>query len=115
MEDRAVNSSSSTLNTILISVIVVALLYLAREVLIPIVLAWILSFMLEPPVRILQNLRLPWGLHVPRWSAVLVVVLGVRCDFCPGRRHGSPSDSTCWALVRLPGDGQRKKFKSSKR
>src|SRR5215469_9422887 len=77
MEDRAVNSSSSTLNTILISVIVVAILYLARDVLIPITLAWILSFMLEPPVRILQNLRVPWGLHVPRWSAVLVVVLVV--------------------------------------
>jgi predicted PurR-regulated permease PerM len=77
MEDRDVNSQSSTLNTILISVVVVATLCLARDVLMPIALAWILSFMLEPPVRILQNLRVPWGPHVPRWSAVVVIVLVV--------------------------------------
>jgi predicted PurR-regulated permease PerM len=71
----AVNSSSSTLNTILISVIVVATLYLARDVLIPIALAWILSFMLEPPVRILKNLGVPCGIRVPRWLAVITVVL----------------------------------------
>jgi predicted PurR-regulated permease PerM len=62
-------NSSSTLNTVLISVVVVAILFLAREVLIPISLACILSFMLAPPVRILQ------ALHVPRGLAVLAVVL----------------------------------------
>ena len=106
-------NSSSTFNTILISVIVVAILYLARDVLIPIALAWILSFMLEPPVRILQKLRVPWGLHVPRWSAVLVVVLVVfGAIFALGGIMAHQSDSTCWAFVRLPGDGQRKGSKA---
>jgi predicted PurR-regulated permease PerM len=50
---------SPTLNAMLIGVIVVAAMYFAREVLIPIALAGILSFMLAPLVRILQRLRLP--------------------------------------------------------
>ena len=58
------SSSSSTLNAMLIAVIIVATLYLAHEVLIPIALACILSFMLAPPVRILQNHRVPRGLAV---------------------------------------------------
>ena len=49
---------SPTLNAMLIGVIVVAAMYLAREVLIPIALAGILSFMLAPLVRVLQRLRL---------------------------------------------------------
>src|ERR1700745_516141 len=48
----------------LIAVIIVAALYLAREVLLPIGLACILSFMLAPPVRMLQNRRIPRGLAV---------------------------------------------------
>ena len=63
------NSSSSTLNGLLIAVIVVATMLVAREVLIPLALAGIFSFMLAPPVRILQNLR------IPRALAVLTVVL----------------------------------------
>jgi len=53
----------------LITVIIVATLYFAHEVLLPIALACILSFMLAPPVRMLQNHRVPRGL------AVAVVVL----------------------------------------
>ena len=49
------NQSSSTLNAILIAVIIVATLYVAREVLLPISLACILSFMLAPPVRMLSS------------------------------------------------------------
>jgi predicted PurR-regulated permease PerM len=59
-----VSSSSSTLNSMLIAVIVVATLYFAREVLLPIALACILSFMLAPPVRTLQNHKVPRGLAV---------------------------------------------------
>lgn len=61
--------SNSTLTTILISVIVVATLYLAREVLVPVALAILLSFVLSPPVRILQRWKTPSSL------AVIVVVL----------------------------------------
>lgn len=63
------SSSSSTLNAMLISVIIVATLYFAHEVLLPIAFACILSFMLAPPVRMLQNHR------VPRVLAVAAVVL----------------------------------------
>ncbi len=49
--------------------IVVAILYFAREMLIPIVLAVLLSFVLAPLVRALGRL------HVPRAAAVLLVVM----------------------------------------
>jgi predicted PurR-regulated permease PerM len=60
---------SPTLNAMLIGVIVVGVMYFAREVLIPIALATILSFMLAPLVRVLQRFRLP------RVLAVLVVAV----------------------------------------
>src|ERR1700727_220427 len=50
---------SSTLNAMLIGVIIIAAMYFAREVLIPVALAGILSFMLAPLVRLLQKIRLP--------------------------------------------------------
>jgi predicted PurR-regulated permease PerM len=53
----------------LIAVIVVAALYFGREVLVPIALAMLMSFVLAPPVRLLQNI------YVPRTLAVIVVVL----------------------------------------
>ncbi|MCL2428552.1 MAG: AI-2E family transporter [Alphaproteobacteria bacterium] len=48
--------------------IIVAIMYMTREVLIPLALAGILSFMLAPPVRMLQRL------HLPRAAAVVAVV-----------------------------------------
>jgi predicted PurR-regulated permease PerM len=74
LEEDTVNSRSSTpafsstLNAMLIGVIIIAAMYFAREVLIPIALAGILSFMLAPLVRLLQKIRLP------RAVAVLIVV-----------------------------------------
>jgi predicted PurR-regulated permease PerM len=73
-EEDTVNSRSSTagfsstLNAMLIGVIIVAAMYFAREVLIPVALAGILSFMLAPLVRLLQKIRLP------RLISVLIVV-----------------------------------------
>lgn len=52
-----------------VGVVVVAALYLARDVLIPITLAVILSFVLSPIVMLLRGWRLPRGL------AVLIAVL----------------------------------------
>jgi predicted PurR-regulated permease PerM len=74
LEEDTVNSRSSTagfsstLNAMLIAVIIVAAMYFAREVLIPVALAGILSFMLAPLVRLLQKIRLP------RLISVLIVV-----------------------------------------
>lgn len=74
------NSSSSTLNTLLIAVVVVATMYLAREVLIPLALAGILSFMLAPPVRLLQRFRLPRAVAV-----IAVVIIAFAAIFALGR------------------------------
>jgi predicted PurR-regulated permease PerM len=61
-------NSESTLKTVLIGVVVVAALYLGREVFVPIALAVLLTFVLAPLVRLLQ------GWYVPRIFAVIVVV-----------------------------------------
>jgi len=60
--------AGSALTTVLFGVIVVAALYFGREVLVPIALAVLMSFVLAPLVRLLQ------GLYVPRSLAVIVVV-----------------------------------------
>ena len=54
---------------VLIAAIIVAALYLGRDVLLPIALAVLLSFVLAPLVRVFQHLKLP------RPAAVLVAVL----------------------------------------
>ena len=69
----AVKSFSFIVNALIIFVIVIATLYFAREVLIPVALAGILSFMLAPPVRMLQNLRFPRGFAV---MAVVLLAFG---------------------------------------
>ncbi len=74
------NSTSSTLNALLIGVIVVAIMFFAREVLLPLALAGILSFMLAPLVRGLQRLRLPRPLAV-----VVVVLIAFAAIFGLGR------------------------------
>lgn len=61
--------SSSALTTVLLAVVVVAALYLAREVLVPISLALLLSLVLAPLVRLLRSIR------IPRPLAVIVAVL----------------------------------------
>lgn len=59
----------TTLNTVVIVVVVVAWLYFGREVLVPIALAILLTFVLAPLVRFLQSWRFP------RIVAVMLVVL----------------------------------------
>jgi predicted PurR-regulated permease PerM len=58
-----------TTTTIVVGVVLVGVLYLGREVLVPLALAVLMSFVLAPPVRLLQRIRLP------RIVAVLMVVL----------------------------------------
>jgi predicted PurR-regulated permease PerM len=59
----------SALTTVLMAVVVVMALYFGREVLVPIALAVLMSFVLAPLVRLLRSWRLP------RIVAVLFVVL----------------------------------------
>ena len=58
-----------TLASLAIAVIIVAIVYYGREVLLPVSLSVLLSFVLAPPVDLLRRLRLPRAL------AVIVVVL----------------------------------------
>jgi predicted PurR-regulated permease PerM len=59
----------STLTSVLVAVVAIAALYLGREVLVPIALALLLSFVLAPLVQLLQA----W--YFPRIVAVLLVGL----------------------------------------
>ena len=61
--------SGNPLTTVLVVVAIVAALYFGREVLLPMALAVLLSFVLAPPVRLLQRL------YLPRFAAVTIVVL----------------------------------------
>jgi predicted PurR-regulated permease PerM len=60
---------ASALSTMLFTVVIVSALYFGREILVPIALALLMSFVLSPLVRILQ------GWRCPRMLAVVVVVL----------------------------------------
>jgi predicted PurR-regulated permease PerM len=68
-QTRIVPDTGSALTTVVLGVIVVAALYFGREVLVPIALAVLMSFVLAPLVRLLQFL------YVPRGLAVIVSVL----------------------------------------
>jgi predicted PurR-regulated permease PerM len=61
--------TGSALTAVLLALVVVVALYFGREVLVPIALAVLMSFVLAPPVRRLQA----W--YVPRTLAVILVVL----------------------------------------
>ena len=69
LEGQGAQSPGATLTVVLLGVIVVAALYFGREVLVPIALAVLLSFVLAPLIRLLQ------GWHVPRLGAVIAVTL----------------------------------------
>jgi predicted PurR-regulated permease PerM len=75
-----VSSTSSTLNALLIGVILVAIMYFGRDVLIPLALSGILSFMLAPLVTALQRLRLLRPLAV-----MIVVLIAFAAIFALGR------------------------------
>ena len=60
----------STVSTLLFGVVIVAALYIGRDVFVPIALAILLSFVLAPLVRFLQSWRVPRGV-----SVVLVVIV----------------------------------------
>src|SRR5215204_1135730 len=62
-------STGSTMTTIVIAVVLVGVIYLGREVLMPIALAVLMSFVLAPLVGLLQRI------YVPRVLAVFLVVL----------------------------------------
>src|SRR4051812_38594265 len=66
-EDLAALVSAATL--VVLAAVIVSALYLGREILVPVSLAILLSFVLASPVSLLQRLR------IPRVLAVVSVVL----------------------------------------
>src|SRR5437764_3309121 len=58
-----------------IAAIIIGTLYFGREVFVPIALAILLSFVLAPPVRLLQRWHLPRALSVI--GVVLIAFLGI--------------------------------------
>jgi predicted PurR-regulated permease PerM len=66
---RSGTISTSTLTNIVVGAILVCALYFGRQILVPVALAILLSFVLSPPVRLLQ------GKYFPRGAAVGVVAM----------------------------------------
>ena len=66
--------SNNTVTTIFSVALIATFLYVAREVLIPIALAILLSFVLSPVVRLLERCHLPRGLSV---VTVVLIAFGV--------------------------------------
>ena len=67
-------ASGSAVTTVLFIALIATFLFVAREVLIPIALAVLLSFVLSPVVRLLEGWHLPRSLSV---VAVVVIAFGV--------------------------------------
>ena len=67
-------ASSSAVTTVFFIALIAAFLYVAREVLIPIALAVLLSFVLSPVVRLLERWYLPRSLSV---VAVVIIAFGI--------------------------------------
>ena len=75
--------------TAVLAVIIIATLYFGREILIPIAMAILLSFVLAPLVGLLQRIRVP--------RAIAVVERGypcVRADLRDGKSACLPTDAT---------------------
>src|SRR5450631_4349424 len=69
----------SAVATALLAVIIIAMLYFGRDILVPIALAILLSFVLAPLVALLQRIHVPRGLAV-----VSVVILAFALIFAMG-------------------------------
>jgi predicted PurR-regulated permease PerM len=64
---------------VLVAVVVVAALYFGREVLVPIALAVLLSFVPSPVVRLLQRCHFPRGIAVIAMALIAFADLRVWC------------------------------------
>jgi Na+-translocating ferredoxin:NAD+ oxidoreductase RnfD subunit len=71
----------SAVATAILGFMIITTLYFGREILVPIALAILLSFVLAPLVGLLQRVRVPRGLAV-----VSVVIIAFALIFAMGRR-----------------------------
>lgn len=63
------DARTATLQGLLIATIVIATLYFMREILVPLALAIMLSFVLTPPLLMLRRIKVPRVLAVGSWWA----------------------------------------------
>jgi predicted PurR-regulated permease PerM len=92
---RNADDTTSLINTValtILAVIIVAVLYVGRDIFVPVALAILLSFVLASPVRALQRIKIPRGLAV-----VGVVLFAFAIIFALGSLVASQ-------LTRLAGD-----------
>src|SRR3954471_19883631 len=82
----------SAMATAVLAVIIITMLYFGREIIIPIAMAILLSFVLAPLVGLLQRIRVPRGLAV-----VSVVIFAFGLIFATGSLLASQ-------LTQLAGD-----------
>ena len=83
--------AGSALTTVLMAVVVVSALYFGREVLVPIALAVLMSFVLAPAVRLLQRILLPGSSPIlpPKISSALASTRLPR-HYCGMRKGARP-------------------------
>src|SRR5580693_6476393 len=72
---RSGTISTSTLTNIAVGAILVCALYFGRQILVPVALAILLTFVLSPPVRLLQGKCFPRGGAVGVGGLLAVAVL----------------------------------------
>src|SRR5271165_3790375 len=77
MKRALATTEDSRLLGVVIGVVVVATLYLARVVFIPLALALLFSFLLTPPVSFLEKIRLPRIIAILLVVGILVGSLGL--------------------------------------
>lgn len=78
-ENLRSKSVSGTSSRVLIFAIVIAALYVGRDIFVPLALAVLLSFMLAPLLSWLQRQRVP---RIPAVIGVVAVAFAVVCGFC---------------------------------
>jgi predicted PurR-regulated permease PerM len=74
MKRSTINKEDTRLLRLLIAVVVVATLYFARIVFIPLALALLLSFLLTPPVSFLEKIRFPRSVAI---FLVIIILVGL--------------------------------------
>ena len=92
----------SAVATAILAAIIVMVLYFGREIIIPIALAILLSFVLAPLVGLLQRVRIPRGLAV-----VSVVMIAFALIFAMGSLLATQLDATGRGFAAISVDDKR--------
>ena len=99
--------SGVAFNNFLVVAVIVATLYFAREILVPIALAALLSFVLAPLVKLFQRVRIPrpvavllavtaaLAVAISLGTMVMLQVNQLACDYLATRRRWGKKFAAC--------------------